>query len=66
VYTDQISEKKFGLSRPDLIGWLGGVEGKTQQGDRLILAFSGVRGEHDVGILKQAAENLKTFSVVEQ
>src|SRR5690348_5770369 len=44
VYTNKISEKQFGLSRPELIGWLGGVEAKTSSGERLILAFSGVRG----------------------
>ena len=66
IYTNQLSEKKFGLARPDLIGWLGGVEAKTPSGERLILAFSGVRGEQDVGILHQAAENLKTFSIVKQ
>jgi glc operon protein GlcG len=65
VYTNQISEKQFGLARPELIGWLGGVEAKTLSGERLILAFSGVRGEQDVGILHQAAEKLKTFIVVE-
>jgi len=65
VYTNQISEKQFGLARPELIGWLGGVEAKTSSGERLILAFSGVRGEQDVGILHQAAEKLKTFGVVE-
>jgi len=64
VYTNQVSEKQFGLSRPELIGWLGGVEAKTSNGERLILAFSGVRGEQDVGILVQAAEKLKTFEIV--
>lgn len=66
VYTNKISEKQFGLVRPELIGWLGGLEAKTSDGERLILAFSGVRGEQDVGILKQAAEKLKTFVVAEQ
>jgi len=65
VYTNQISEKQFGLARPELIGCLGGVEAKTLSGERLILAFSGVRGEQDVGILHQAAEKLMTFEVVE-
>lgn len=65
VYTNKISEKQFGLARPELIGWLGGLEAKTLSGERLILAFSGVRGEQDVGILKQAAEKLKTFEIVQ-
>ena len=65
VYTNKISERQFGLSRPELIGWLGGVEAKTSSGERLILAFSGVRGEQDVGILHQAAAKLKSFDIVE-
>ncbi|MES1189686.1 MAG: hypothetical protein ABUS47_01280 [Steroidobacter sp.] len=64
VYTNQVSERDFGLSRPELIGWLGGVEARTSSGERLILAFSGVRGEQDVAILQKAADRLKTFSIV--
>ncbi len=63
VYSKQIDETRFGLARPEYIGWIGGVEAKTTEGDRLILAFSGMRGEQDVGILKKAAENLKSFSI---
>jgi hypothetical protein len=65
VYTKQIDESQFGLSRPDYIGWLGGVEAKTLSGERLILAFSGMRGEQDVAILKQTAHNLKSFIVLD-
>ena len=64
VYSGKIDENQFGLSRPEYIGWIGGVEAKTNSGERLILAFSGMRGEQDVAILKEAARNLKTFSVV--
>lgn len=65
VYSKEIDENQFGLSRPEYIGWIGGVEAKTTSGERLVLAFSGMRGEQDVAILKEAARNLKTFSVVE-
>lgn len=63
VYSKQIDEARFGLARPEYIGWIGGVEAKTTEGSRLILAFSGMRGEQDVSILKKAAENLKSFSI---
>jgi hypothetical protein len=63
VYSKQIDETQFALARPEYIGWIGGVEAKTTEGDRLILAFSGMRGEQDVGILKKTAENLKSFSI---
>ncbi len=65
VYSKQIDESLFGLSRPEYIGWIGGVEAKTISGERLILAFSGMRGEQDVAILKEAAKNLKSFVVLD-
>jgi hypothetical protein len=65
VYAKKIDENQFGLSRPEYIGWIGGVEAKTNSGERLVLAFSGMRGEQDVAILKNAAENLKSFVVLD-
>jgi glc operon protein GlcG len=65
VYTGQVNEEEIGIPRPELIGWLGGFEAKTTAGERLILAFSGVRGEQDQAILRRAAENLKTFVIVD-
>ena len=66
VYNDEIDAEEFGIPHPEFIGWLGGLEAKTASGERLIVAFSGVRGEQDQGILRAAATNLKTFSIVEQ
>ena len=65
VYGGKLDPEQFGIPHPEFIGWFGGVEAKTKTGERLVLAFSGVRGEQDVGILRLAAENLKTFSVVD-
>ncbi len=65
VYNGDIDPEQFGIPHPEFIGWLGGFEAKTNNGERLILAFSGVRGEQDQGILRLAAENLKTFSIVD-
>ena len=65
VYTHQVDEDKIGIPRPELIGWLGGLEAKTLTGERLILAFSGVRGEQDQDILRQAAASLGSFSIVD-
>lgn len=63
VYTGQVDESLSGIPRPEYIGWLGGVEATQANGERLILAFSGVRGEQDVGILKIAAQRLGTFTI---
>jgi glc operon protein GlcG len=65
VYNGDLDADKFGIPHPEFIGWLGGMEAKTASGERLILAFSGVRGEQDQGVLRLAAENLKTFSIVD-
>lgn len=66
VYNGELDTEKFGIPHPEFIGWLGGFEAKTASGERLIVAFSGVRGEEDQGVLRRAAMNLKTFSIVEQ
>lgn len=66
VYNGDLDPEKFGIPHPEFIGWLGGLEAKTQTGERLILAFSGVRGEQDQGILRLAAASLKNFSIVDQ
>lgn len=65
VFTKEIDESQFGLARPEYIGWIGGLEAKTPNGERLILAFSGMRGEQDVAILRKAAANLGSFSIVD-
>jgi uncharacterized protein GlcG (DUF336 family) len=54
VFTGQIDEKKFGVIRPDFIGWEGGqpiiVEGKI----KLSVGFSGFRGATDLEIVQKA------------
>jgi glc operon protein GlcG len=64
VYNGDLDADKFGIPHPEFIGWLGGLEAKTASGERLVLGFSGVRGEQDQGVLRLAAESLKTFSIV--
>lgn len=63
IYAGEIDECQFGLSRPEYIGWIGGLEAKTAGGERLILAFSGMRGAQDVAILRKAANNLGSFTI---
>jgi glc operon protein GlcG len=65
VYNGELNTDDFGIPHPEFIGWLGGLEARTKSGERLVLAFSGVRGDEDQGILRRAAENLKSFSIVE-
>jgi uncharacterized protein GlcG (DUF336 family) len=54
VFTGQVDDKKFGIIRPDFIGWEGGqpivVEGQI----KLSIGFSGFRGTSDVEIVQKA------------
>jgi glc operon protein GlcG len=54
VFTGQIDDKKFGIIRPDFIGWEGGqpitVNGET----KLSIGFSGFRGTTDLEIVQKA------------
>lgn len=55
VYAGKLDEGKFGLNRPDFIGWLGGVPLRRPDGAPVAAAFSGFRGESDVAIIERAA-----------
>lgn len=54
VFTGQIDEQRFGIMRPDFIGWEGGqpiaVDGKA----KLSIGFSGFRGSTDLEIVQKA------------
>jgi glc operon protein GlcG len=58
VYAGRLDESTFGLQRPDLIGWLGGVPLRRPDGLPVAAAFSGFRGESDVAIIERAAANI--------
>jgi len=58
VYSGKLDEGRFGLNRPDFIGWLGGVPLLLDDGSVLAAAFSGFRGEKDVEIVERAALKL--------
>jgi glc operon protein GlcG len=55
VYSGKLDEGRFGINRPDFIGWLGGVPLLLDDGSLLAAAFSGFRGEKDVEIVERAA-----------
>jgi hypothetical protein len=63
VYAGKLDEATFGLSRPDFIGWLGGVPLLMADGSLMAAAFSGLRGEKDVEIIQRAAARIPGLSV---
>lgn len=58
VFAGKLDEHQFGLSRPDFIGWEGGVPLWLENGSLLAAAFSGFRGIKDVEIVQRAARSL--------
>jgi glc operon protein GlcG len=55
VYAGKLDEGKFGVNRPDFIGWEGGVPLELADGSLVAAAFSGFRGIKDIEILTRAA-----------
>jgi glc operon protein GlcG len=58
VYSGQVDESKFGISRPDLIGWEGGQPFTMRDGSRLSVGVSGLRGVSDLSIALRAMQQL--------
>jgi uncharacterized protein GlcG (DUF336 family) len=57
VYSGQVDEQKFGIIRPDFLGWEGGQPVTLKDGTRLSIGFSGFRGTSDIEIVLRAVEN---------
>jgi uncharacterized protein GlcG (DUF336 family) len=53
IYTNKLDWGKFGIIKPDFVGWEGGYP-VTLKGDiKLAVAFSGMRGESDSAVVKK-------------
>ena len=58
VFTQQIDEKKFGIARPDFVGWEGGLPITIEGAIKLSIGFSGFRGVRDVEIIQRAVADI--------
>jgi uncharacterized protein GlcG (DUF336 family) len=63
VYGGQLDESRFGINRPDFIGWPGGVPLLLPDGSLIAAAFSGFRGKKDVEIVERAAASIPVLRV---
>jgi hypothetical protein len=57
AYSGQIDEGKFGIIRPDYLGWEGGQPVTLKDGTKLSIGFSGFRGKSDLEIVERAIKN---------
>ena len=63
VFNGQVDDKKFGIIRPDFIGWEGGQPIEVG-GVKLSAAFSGFRGTSDLEIVRKAVADVTANGVV--
>ena len=54
AFNDELDENKFGIERPDYIGWEGGQPISLMDGTVLSVGFSGFRGVVDLEIVVRA------------
>jgi glc operon protein GlcG len=54
VYSGQVEWWKFGIMKPDFIGWEGGIPLELNGEIVLSAGFSGFMGDTDVAVLKEA------------
>lgn len=63
VYNDLVSEKDYGLARPDLVGWPGGLPLVEVDGSAMAVGFSGLRGVRDVALIEAAVARVPGLEV---
>ena len=54
LFNGEFEEEKFGITKPDLIGWEGGQPVTLKDGSQLAIGFSGFRGINDLEIVLKA------------
>ncbi|HSU49501.1 MAG TPA: hypothetical protein VLJ41_02885 [Segetibacter sp.] len=62
AFNNEIDEAKFGIERPDWIGWEGGQLISLPDGTELAVGFSGFRGVIDLEIIVRALNNVNNSS----
>jgi glc operon protein GlcG len=58
VYAGKIDEHKYGISKPDFIGWEGGQPIVVNAETKLSVGFSGFRGTSDLEIVQKAVADV--------
>lgn len=55
VYNDEVRWWEFGVPKNEFIGWEGGLPARLSDGTFLSVALSGLRGDRDCDLLREAA-----------
>ncbi len=65
AFNNEIDEEKFGIERPDWIGWEGGQLITLKDGTELAVGFSGFRGIVDLEIIVRSLNAVNPSSAKE-
>jgi glc operon protein GlcG len=60
VYSKQLDEGRFGIMKPDFIGWEGGQVVRLADGTTFAAGFSGFTGASDLAIVREAVAEATT------
>ncbi|HTX99703.1 MAG TPA: heme-binding protein [Bacteroidota bacterium] len=58
LFNGEFDESKYGIQKPDLIGWEGGQPVSLSDGTVLSVGFSGFRGINDLEIVSKAVAGM--------
>lgn len=58
IYNNEIDESRFGIRKPDMIGWEGGQPLHLPDGTMLAVGFGGFTGASDLEIVRLALDDL--------
>lgn len=65
VYNNEVNWWEFGVPKNEFIGWEGGIPAELADGSRLAIALSGLRGERDCDVIRQAAAMVGGIRLIE-
>jgi len=58
LFNEEFDEGKYGIQKPDLIGWEGGQPITLPDGTKLSIGFSGFRGINDLEVVVKAVQQI--------
>lgn len=64
VFNNQVDEHKFGILRPDFVGWEGGQHFTVNSDTKIYAGFSGFRGFRDAEIVAKAYTMLRSGKAI--
>ena len=65
VYNNEVNWWEFGVPKNEFIGWEGGMPAELADGARIAIALSGLRGDKDCEVIREAAAKVGGIKLIE-